>query len=114
MCSSDLDWLRLFKLAHVAVAERPGHAIDPSQLSVAVAAQWKLRRADAMGDEPCGRIVHFPMPAVDASSTAIREAIASGTAAGHLLPGEVLAYIRSHRLYEAPSPPPLPSHRNSD
>lgn len=106
------DWLRLFELTHVAVAERPGHAIDPSRLSAAVAGQWNRRRSHSIDDEPCGRIVQFRMPAVDVSSTAVREAIGRGEASGHLLPGEVLAYIQSHGLYAAPQRQ-LPPDRNS-
>lgn len=105
------DWLRLFELAHVAVAERPGHAIDPSRLPAAVAGQWNLRRSDSMTNDPCGRIVQFSMPAVDVSSTSVRETIGHGADAGHLLPGEVLAYIQSHGLYAAPHRSP-PSDRN--
>lgn len=105
-------WLRLFELAHVAVAERPGHAVDPSRLPAAVAGQWKLRRSDSIDNDPCGRIVQFSMPAIDVSSTSIRKAVGRGEAAGHLLPGEVLAYIQSHGLYAAPQRQ-IPPDRNS-
>jgi nicotinate-nucleotide adenylyltransferase len=93
------DWLRLFDLAHVAVAERPGHAVDPLRLPDAIAAQWKLRQGPSITGAPCGRIVRFAMPPVDVSSTAIRQSIARGLGAGHLLPEDVVAYIQSHGLY---------------
>ena len=93
------DWLRLFELAHIAVAERPGHVVDPSGLPPAVAEQWRHRASPTITGEACGRIVRFAMPAVDASSTAIRRQIAGGLDTSHLLPGDVLAYIRSHGLY---------------
>ncbi len=93
------EWERLFELAHVAVAERPGHAIDTARLAPALGQQWKTRRADHLGSLPCGHIVPFPMPAMDISSTAIREALAAKRDARHLLPDEVLAYIESQHLY---------------
>lgn len=94
------EWERLFALAHVAVAERPGHAIEPARLVPALARQWEARRADALDAAACGRIVPFAMPAMDISSTQIREVLAARRSARHLLPDEVLAYIDSQHLYQ--------------
>lgn len=93
------EWERLFELAHVAVAERPGHAIDTARLAPALAQQWKTRRADHLGSLPFGNIVPFPMPAMDISSTAIRQTLAAKRDARHLLPDKVLAYIELQHLY---------------
>ena len=93
------EWQRLFDLAHIAVAERPGHAIEAARLAPALAAHWPARRAAAIAAQPCGSIVTFPMTPMDISSTAIREAVAAQRDARHLLPDNVLAYILSQRLY---------------
>ena len=94
------EWERLFELAHIAVAERPGHAIDPARLVPALAGQWEKRHANALDAAPCGRIVPFAMPAMDISSTQVRQALAAGRSARHLLPDKVLAYIASQHLYQ--------------
>ena len=94
------EWERLFELAHVAVAERPGHAIDAARLAPSLARQWETRQANALGPRPGGCIVPFAMPAMGISSTQIREALSTGRSARHLLPDEVLAYIDSQHLYQ--------------
>lgn len=96
------DWERLFDLAHIAVAKRPGHLIAARRLPEALAAQHAARRADGIGDQPAGRIVVFSMTVLTISSTAIRTAMAAGRSSRHLLPDNVLAYIQSRHLYEAP------------
>jgi nicotinate-nucleotide adenylyltransferase len=93
------EWERLFGLAHLAVAERPGHGIDAAHLVPALAAHWAARRAAALPAGASGGIVAFPMTALDISATDIRAAVAARRSARHLLPDNVLAYIHSQRLY---------------
>jgi nicotinate-nucleotide adenylyltransferase len=95
------EWQRLFGLAHIAVGERPGHAIAANELPQALAAEFSARRSDSIGTAAAGNIVMFPMTPMNISSTAIRAALASGGNVSGLLPADVLAYIQSRHLYEA-------------
>lgn len=47
-----------------------------------------------------GQIVSFPMTPHPAAATDIRAALRAGVEVGDLLPAAVLAYIRTHHLYE--------------
>ena len=93
------DWRRLFDLAHIAVAERPGHVIDTARLTSQLAAEYASRAAKSVGAQPAGTIIRFPMAALDVSSTAIRHLLPSGSSPRYLLPDPVLEYIRTRHLY---------------
>jgi len=95
------EWKRLFDLAHIAVAERPGYPVAQANLPPQVAAQYANRKAAPAGlsQAPSGRIVLFPMAGLDISASACRETIATGRSVRYLLPDAVLDYIASHRLY---------------
>jgi nicotinate-nucleotide adenylyltransferase len=95
------DWKRLFELAHIAVAERPGYPAAGKALPREVAAEYAHRHASAstVAARAAGCIARFPMTALDISASACREAIAAGRSARYLLPDAVLDYIASHGLY---------------
>jgi len=96
-----LRWRELFGLAHIAVADRPGHQHHASAMPAELALEVQHRAAAAarLGECAAGSVVHFAMPQVDISSSAVRLAITAGKSASHLLSGAVLAYIDAHRLY---------------
>ena len=94
-------WDELFHLAHVAVANRPGYALDDSAMAPELAAQLARRRgapAD-LADGPAGRIVPFAMTPLAISATDIRNLAASGRSLRYLLPSPVVDYISGHQLY---------------
>ena len=95
------DWRELFDRAHFAVGARPGYALGPDSLPASVAAEWRRRAGDAaaLRTAPAGRIVTFQMTLLGISASDIRRRLAAGASARYLLPPEVLAYIRTHRLY---------------
>jgi nicotinate-nucleotide adenylyltransferase len=95
------DWRGLFDRAHFAVGARPGYALGAESLPPAVAAECSRRAGDAAALQaaPAGRIAVFPMTALAISASDIRRRLAAGASARYLLPPEVLAYIRTHRLY---------------
>ena len=95
------DWRELFDRAHFAIGARPGYALAPENLPAAVAEEWRRRAGDAaaLARAPAGRIVAFPMTLLGISASDIRRRLAAGASARYLLPPEVLAYIRTHRLY---------------
>jgi nicotinate-nucleotide adenylyltransferase len=94
-------WRELFDLAHLAVATRPGYALEPEG---ELAAEYAARRGTAsdLTPSPAGRIVAFAMTPLDISATAIREQLAQNRDVSHLVPPAVLGYIQSHHLYQAP------------
>ena len=51
---------------------------------------------------PSGRIVAFPITALEISATAIRERLQRGASVRHLVPDAVLDYIDSRQLYRTP------------
>jgi len=96
-----LRWRELFDLAHIAVADRPGHEPDVGAMAAELAQQFGQRLAPArrLSESPAGTIARFDMPQLDISASAIRSAIGTGQDVRHLLPRAVLAYIETHHLY---------------
>ena len=100
-------WQDLVGLAHVAVAQRPGHGRDPD----GAVARWVRQHAGRAADvaqRPAGTVVQFAMTPVDCSSTAIRAALQAALRAGAPAPADqtqlglapaVLDYVRRNRLY---------------
>ncbi|HTP94339.1 MAG TPA: nicotinate-nucleotide adenylyltransferase [Burkholderiales bacterium] len=95
-------WQRLFDLAHLAVATRPGFALDPGAAPAALRAELARRetdRADALRESAAGRICRFDMTALDISASQVRARLAAGTSVRYLLPDAVIDYIRANGLY---------------
>lgn len=95
------EWRELFERAHFAIGARPGYTLAPDSLPAAVADEWHRRAGepDALRAAPAGRMAVFPMSLLGISASDIRQRLAAGASARYLLPPEVLAYIRTHRLY---------------
>ncbi|MGE5090158.1 MAG: nicotinate-nucleotide adenylyltransferase [Candidatus Levyibacteriota bacterium] len=107
------QWRRLFDLAHLVVAPRPG-TTPATDLPPALEREWRMRRTEdrsALRSRLAGSIYVQPISAQPISSTAIRAALArepdAGPALAGLLPAAVLAYIRSRHLYLPPTNAPV-------
>ncbi|MDR0577091.1 MAG: nicotinate-nucleotide adenylyltransferase [Candidatus Accumulibacter sp.] len=95
-------WERLFGLAHVAVAHRPGYPVDPESLpaELAAALRGRWRRDPALlAASPAGYVVPFAMTPLDISATRIRALLSNGASPRYLTPESVIAHIHQHRLY---------------
>jgi nicotinate-nucleotide adenylyltransferase len=95
-------WERLFELAHVAIAHRPGYPIVPERLQPELAKVFRRRlRQDPeqLRAAPAGNIVTFAMTPLDISATRIRSSLSKGESPRYLLPESVLAHIHEHRFY---------------
>ena len=94
-------WQEIFKLAHIAVAHRPGAAL--TQINDAALArefaQRRLNNITAVQRAPTGGIVEVPITALDISATAIRAALAAQRSARYLTPAAVLDYIERNYLF---------------
>jgi nicotinate-nucleotide adenylyltransferase len=77
---------RVLSMATPAIAERPGTA--------------RKSVDDALREVPGGeRAIFFPMPAIDISSSAIRDRVRAGQPIKYFVPDAVAGYIRDRRLY---------------
>lgn len=102
-------WQELFRLAHVAVAARPGAELAEAAMTPELAAIFRARRRSqftTLAAAPAGAIVGFeiePVAPPDLSATAVRERLRKGNAAdvAGMLPPGVLDYILHHHLYTA-------------
>ena len=95
-------WEELFALAHIAVAHRPGFAIDSASLAPELARVFAERFCSdpsALGKAPAGCIVPFAMTQLDISATRIRALLSKGQSPRYLLPDPVIAHIWKRRFY---------------
>lgn len=97
-------WEQLFELAHIAVAQRPGYAMESwaTGMPLELRQAWKARLTEETHDihtAPAGRIIVRETTRLDISATRIRHMAASGRNPRYLLPDAVLDYIRLNHLY---------------
>ncbi len=99
-------WRELFELAHIVVAQRPGHSgLTRAAATMPAALRDELGRRlanepEALRAAPAGAIIVQPITALDISATRIREELAAGRSPRYLLPDAVLDYIQTHSLYK--------------
>jgi nicotinate-nucleotide adenylyltransferase len=94
-------WRDLFELAHIFVAQRPGHSLTPGGMPGALAAEWRRRAGtpSALHERPAGSVIAYGTTALDISASAIRAHFAQSRSPRYLLPSVVLDYIRTQGLY---------------
>lgn len=96
-------WTEIFRLAHIAVATRPGFPLDA--FTAPLAGEFATRRRPTSTDfssTPAGTIITFELVAGTVSATEVRGLVAADAADGklrELLSAPVLDYIRQHHLY---------------
>jgi len=95
------EWRRLFELANIAVAARPGARLLQSDTLPDELKQEVSQRQQATGAAagPAGSVLLRQMTPLDISATAIRDTLARQGSARYLLPDAVLDYIHEHQLY---------------
>ncbi len=95
------EWRQLFDYAHICAASRPGFAIDATQVSPAVTAEFARRAGtpEQIRNTPHGLSYLAENLAVDISATEIRAALNRGERPETLVPRGVLDYIEQHHLY---------------
>ena len=95
-------WSRLFELAHIAVAHRPGFPVDADRLPPSLADIFRARfSADpaVLSQAPAGRIVSFAMTQLDISATKIRTLLSKGQSVRFLMPDTLIDFIQQHHFY---------------
>ena len=96
-------WERLFELAHIVVAHRPGFGVELSSMPEPLAHQFETRSAAAasqLQESAAGLIWLQPVTPLDISATAIRAAIRDQRSPRYLIPDSVLDYIHRSSLYK--------------
>jgi nicotinate-nucleotide adenylyltransferase len=95
------EWQRLFGLAHLVVAARPGaRPMQSDVMPEALNNELSQRAvADTPAAAPAGSVLLRQMTPLDISATAIRDILARHGSARYLLPDAVLDYIHEHQLY---------------
>jgi nicotinate-nucleotide adenylyltransferase len=81
-------------LCHLAVCMRPGVSVDPELF-----AENRVDSARQLSRCETGAILLLEVDAIDCSSSAVREALASGDVPRHWLHRDVADYIETHHLY---------------
>jgi nicotinate-nucleotide adenylyltransferase len=98
------EWRKLFGLANIAVAARPGArpllSYDLREPLKSEVLKRQVASTSAAG--PAGSVQLRQMTPLDISATAIRDTLARHGSARYLLPDAVLDYIHEHQLYTYP------------
>jgi nicotinate-nucleotide adenylyltransferase len=98
------EWRRLFVLAHIAVAHRPGYSLASWEdaLPDALRTQLSTRRSEQaaeIAEKPAGRVFLHTITQLDISASQIRDHALRGKSLRYLLPDPVIDYINENRLY---------------
>ena len=94
------EWQRLFELAHIAVAHRPGYRLAQSDaLNDDLRQELERRQLAGPPDAPAGCVLLKPITQLDIAATDIRSRLQTGRSARYLTPDSVLDYIQRNRLY---------------
>jgi len=102
--SSWKDFARIFSLCHVVVTTRPGVDVGEPLAPLPVAIHKEFCYADKPGEmqhKSGNRLIFLKETCLDISSTQIRKMLAEGQSVQHLVPGEVIDYIKEKGLYKA-------------
>lgn len=94
------DWRRLFELAHIGVAERPGTLLQQT-LAEDLRSEMAKRSVSDFAETrtAAGTISVVPMTPLAISARRIRAALIAQTSVRYLLPDDVLDYIQHQHLY---------------
>lgn len=107
------EWRRLFDLANIAVAHRPGYALLQSDslkaelrqelgnrlVSEGGRGKGEGKNPEAPHPSPAGSIRLMPITQLDIAATDIRSRLREGHSVRYLMPGGVLDYIQRNKLY---------------
>jgi len=97
--SSWHQWRDLIKLAHIAIAVRPGSMAMPEDDVGQLYEDCLTADVSTLLQQPAGCIVKCSVTQLDISATLIRERSAKKGDLHYLLPDNVIAYIKEQRLY---------------
>ena len=92
-------WREILRLAHVAVAHRPGWRAPTEGTLGELLGQRGADRVADLADEPAGRVFVHPVTQLEISSTDLRDIILGGRDPRYLVPDAVCEIIRETGCY---------------
>ncbi|OYY95628.1 MAG: nicotinic acid mononucleotide adenylyltransferase [Hydrogenophilales bacterium 28-61-23] len=98
------QWRRLFDLAHIAVAHRPGYSLAswedalPDPLRTLLSTR-RCDQAAELKEKPAGLVFLHTITQLDISASQIRDRALRGKSLRYLLPESVIDYIHENHLY---------------
>lgn len=97
------EWHKLFDLAHICAASRPGFTTQDARIPQAVVNEFSRRAGTPaqIRNTPHGLTYLASNLAVDISATQIRNALQHGERPASQIPPRVLDYIEQHYLYKS-------------
>ncbi len=96
------EWQRLFELAHIAVAHRPGYRLAQTDaLNDSLRQELERRQLAGPPHTPAGSILLRPITQLDIAATDVRSRLHEGRSVRYLIPDDVLDYIQRNKLYLA-------------
>lgn len=93
-------WRELPRLAHLAVAHRPGGTLPDSGPVAELLEDCRCDDAASLTAEPAGSILVCAPPLLEISATRVRALIAEGRSIRFLVPDKVIELIKRSRCYE--------------
>jgi nicotinate-nucleotide adenylyltransferase len=95
------QWQQLFDLAHIVVMQRPGQPLGNlmAKADPVLLREYSSRLAPSpklLHESPSGHIVVLNIPALEISSTDIRERCVAGKNIHALVPDSVAHFIQNH------------------
>ena len=99
------QWRKLFDLAHIIVAHRPGWSVDevteklPDELQKEFTQRY-VSDITKIEEKKSGYIVELKVTEIDISSSDIRQRVARNDSISGLVPAAVEGYIKKHGLYQ--------------
>jgi nicotinate-nucleotide adenylyltransferase len=94
------EWRRLFELANIAVAHRPGYRLEKSDaLNDGLRQELERRQVSGTSLATHGSILLRPITQLDIAATDIRSRLQDGRSVRYLTPDSVLDYIQKNHLY---------------
>lgn len=97
------DWKRLFTLCNLIVIERPGYALEslPAPLKEQFMSHHlhEINHPSEISLSDTGGFYRCNAGLYEVSSSMVRDLIEAGKDVGAYLPGPVLEYIKTHRLF---------------
>ena len=93
------QWLRLFELAHIVVARRPGHALKVEGRLVDELSRRQVEQPSDLVCQAAGNVLQLELTQMEISSSDIRRQMKGGLLPRYLTPDAVVDYLAVEGLY---------------